>query len=148
SFFMVLTTTRMRPRVLGTVNFVFRVFGKAQAQVRVRKNVGNDAYCIGAIRVAVVHERSPFEATHDDVRLGSMRRPVGYRRESVPRPLTIYAGSLESVSGWRIDRGCVSFRVASISAAVGVPKGGGESAGGAENSATSDRENGIIGIVR
>src|SRR5262249_7287244 len=75
------------------------------AQVRVRKNVGNDAHCLGAIRVAAVHERSPSRPPTTMSAWRSMRRLVEYRRGSVPRPLTICAPNVESVSGCKADQG-------------------------------------------
>src|SRR5215831_5585544 len=57
SVFMVLTTTDMWPHILGTVNFRLRVFRETQAQVGVRKNGGHHADSLGAISIAVVHER-------------------------------------------------------------------------------------------
>ena len=72
--------------------------GYRSAQVRFEQNTVDDTNCFDVIG---------FEAAHDDVRLAVDAPSVGYRRGSFPRPLTIYAGSLESVPGWRADfSGC------------------------------------------
>jgi|SRR5579872_2976617 len=47
------------------------------------KDCGDLAYGFGAIRIAVVHERSPLEATHDEVRFAVERRLVGLSTRSV-----------------------------------------------------------------
>ena len=59
----------MRAGILGTVNFLPERFGEAQAHVGGRKNGGDLVYGLGAISIAVDHERSPWKTTHDDLRL-------------------------------------------------------------------------------
>jgi hypothetical protein len=49
-----------------------RAIGEAQAHVGGGENSGHLVDCLGAIRIAVVHERSP-RATHDDVPLCGRR---------------------------------------------------------------------------
>ena len=58
----------MRAGILGTVNFLLARFLEAQAHVRGCKDGGYLADGLGAIGIAFFHERSPLEATHDDVR--------------------------------------------------------------------------------
>src|SRR5262249_51533174 len=58
SVLIALTTSHMRAGSLRTVNFLMKSLGKAQAQVRGGEQCGNLAYGLGAISIAVVHERS------------------------------------------------------------------------------------------
>src|SRR5262245_50903252 len=104
SVFIVLTTSDMRPRFLGTVNFVWLDFREAQSQVRVCENGGDYADCFGRFGILFVHERSPCEATHDHVRL-AVDAPSGGNVDAdlSPCPLTIYAQGVETVPDCSAD---------------------------------------------
>src|ERR1019366_4715106 len=88
SVFIVLTSSHMRAGILGTVNFLPERFGEAQAHVGGGKYGGDLAYGLGAIRIAVVHERSPW------------------------RPPTTMSASRSSAVWWGYRRG--RFRVRSL----------------------------------
>src|SRR5665811_340438 len=97
SVLIALTSSHMRAGILGTVNFLLGRFGEAQAHIGGCKNGGNLADGLGAIRIAVVHERSPWRPPTTMSALRSKRRLVGLSTRSFPRPFTIYAGNVEDV---------------------------------------------------
>jgi hypothetical protein len=88
----------MRAGILGTVNFLPERFGEAQAHVGGRKNGGDLVYGLGAISIAVVHERSPWRPPTTMSASRSSAVWWDYRRGLFPRPFTIYAGNVEDVS--------------------------------------------------
>lgn len=88
----------MRALYLRQVNPLAGRIGEEQPDEGVAEDGGDFGY--GAVEggVAVAHERSPWETTHDDLRLAVDPSSGGCgRRGVVPCPLTIYAGRVRVV---------------------------------------------------
>jgi hypothetical protein len=103
SVFIVLTTSHMRPRSRHSQLWFGESIGKRRrkyasarmAAITWIASVGSGSCSTISGLLAGHPRRCPLG--------GRCAVRCGCRCGSVPRPLTIYAGSLESVSGWRAD---------------------------------------------
>jgi len=93
----------MNALCLKTVNLFVGQFGKAQAQVSRGEKAGYVVDCFGAIRFAVIHERSPLEATHDDVRYAVERRLVGLSTRIFSASVNYIRGGFGKCLTWRAN---------------------------------------------
>jgi hypothetical protein len=69
-----------------------RRIGEEQPDECIAEDDGNFADCLIERGIVIAHERSPWETTHDDLRLAVEPASGGYDRRGVlPRSLTMYA---------------------------------------------------------
>ncbi len=90
----------MHALCLGEVNRKLGAFREKKADEDVAEDGGGGLNGLVQSGIVIAHERSPWETTHDDLRL-AVEAPSGgsYRPGNSPCLLTIYAAMFESVRG-------------------------------------------------
>jgi hypothetical protein len=88
----------MRALYLRQVNLLAGRIREEQADECIAEDGGNFADGLIERGVAIAHERSPLETTHDDLRFAAEPASGGCDRRGVlPRSLTIYAARVRVV---------------------------------------------------